>query len=241
VRYRLRIVIVTILVLSTVLADSGMGGLAMSHPTQQRSGSDPVGQSITLPAPRLDSATSVERALHKRRSVREFKPEPLTLPEVAQLLWAAQGVTDPREGFRTAPSAGATYPLEVYLAAGRIQGLAAGVYRYQPSAHAVVRVHDGDVRQSLTDAALGQRWVGEGAAVLVLAAVYERTTQRYGDRGIRYVHMEVGHAAQNVYLQGVALGLGAVVVGAFHDGQVRRIIRMLQREVPLYIMPVGRT
>lgn len=240
-RYRLHIAIVTTLVLRTVLAGSGMGGLAMSHPAQRRSGSDPVGQSITLPAPRLDSATSVERVLHKRRSVREFKTEPLTIPEVAQLLWAAQGITDPKEGLRTAPSAGATYPLEVYLAAGRVQGLTAGVYRYKPSAHALVRVHEGDIRQALTDAALGQRWVGEGAAVLVLAAVYERTTQRYGDRGIRYVHMEVGHAAQNVYLQGVALGLGTVVVGAFHDGLVRRIMRMLQRETPLYIMPVGRT
>ncbi|MDR7475870.1 MAG: SagB/ThcOx family dehydrogenase, partial [Armatimonadota bacterium] len=156
-----------------------------------------------------------------RRSIREFKPGPLTLPEVAQLLWAAQGTTDPQEGFRTAPSAGATYPLEVYLAVGRVQKLAEGVYRYSPAAHALARLREGDVRQALADAALGQRCVGEGAAVLVLAAVYERTAQRYGDRGIRYVHMEVGHAAQNVYLQGVTLGLGTVVVGAFHDQQVR--------------------
>jgi SagB-type dehydrogenase family enzyme len=195
---------------------------------------------LRLPAPRRESDTSVERALAIRRSIRDFKDVPLKLPEVSQLLWAAQGITEPRRGFRTAPSAGATFPLELYLVAGNVQGVRVGVYRYRPLHHDLTRVADGDVRRPLAAAALGQRWVEQGAVVLVIAAVYERTTRRYGERGVRYVHMEVGHAAQNVYLQAAALGLGTVVVGAFTDDRVRGIIHMPPREHPLYLMPVGR-
>lgn len=206
---------------------------------------------IKLPAPEKDSETSIEEALLERRSIREYKDEPLTLDEVSQLLWAAQGVTDPR-GFRTAPSAGATYPLEVYVVVGNVNNLSEGVYKYKPHEHELVRVAEGDKREELCDAALGQRWVEEGAIVIVFSAVYERTTGRYKTpvrdertgasylRGIRYVHMEVGHAAQNVYLQAESLKLGTVVVGAFSDDKVKKIVNMPEEERPLYIMPVGR-
>jgi len=195
---------------------------------------------VKLPEPRHDSGVSIEETLLKRRSVRDYTGECLNLQEVSQLLWAAQGTTDPR-GFRTAPSAGATYPLETYILVGDVEDLTEGVYRYIPAKHKLVKVLDGDWRAQLAGAALGQSSVKEGAVNIVFTAIYERTTQKYSDRGIRYVHMEVGHAAQNVYLQAVALGLGTVVIGAFHDDQVQEILKLPQNEQPLYIMPVGRT
>ena len=194
---------------------------------------------VTLPEPRLESEVSLEEALLKRRSVREYSNEPLTLVEVAQLLWAAQGITS-EWGGRTAPSAGALYPLEVYVAVGNVDGLAPGVYKYRPQTHELVRIMDDDVREKLALASLGQPWVKEGAIDIVIAAVYERTTKKYGDRGIRYVHMEAGHAAQNIYLQAAALNIGMVTVGAFSDDQVKSIMGMLKDEVPLYVIPVGR-
>ncbi|MQY55622.1 MAG: SagB/ThcOx family dehydrogenase [Dehalococcoidia bacterium] len=194
---------------------------------------------VKLPELRYDSDVSLEQSLLQRRSIRTYTGEPLTLQEVSQLLWAAQGITDPR-GFRTAPSAGALYPLEVYVVAGDVQGLTLGVYRYEPAQHQLVRVIDGDKRASLADAALTQPWVKEGAVVFVFTAVYERTTAKYDDRGIRYVHIEVGHAAQNLCLQATAMGLGAVTVGAFHDEAVAELLNLPQDEQPLYIIPVGR-
>ncbi len=194
---------------------------------------------IKLPPPRYESKTSLEQALLKRRSVREYSDAPLLLHELSQLLWAAQGITS-RDGLRTAPSAGALYPLEVYVVAGRVEGLPSGVYQYRPRDHELALIVSGDKRRELYEAALQQEWVREGAASLVFSAVYERTTWRYGERGIRYVHMEVGHAAQNVCLQATALDLGTVVVGAFHDDRVKRILHMPDEEQPLYILPVGR-
>lgn len=210
-------------------------------PPPTESGSDhPAGLAeLVLPSPRTDGDVSLEQTLLQRRSVRNYTGEPLTLDEVSQLLWAAQGITDAR-GYRTAPSAGATYPLEIYLVAGDITEVSSGVYRYEPAEHKLVKVIDGDVRAGLAAAALAQSPVREGAASIVFTAVYARTTRRYGDRGMTYVHMEVGHAAQNVYLQAVALSLGTVVIGAFIDEQVSRILSLPADEQPLYIMPVGR-
>jgi SagB-type dehydrogenase family enzyme len=165
--------------------------------------------------------------------------QPLTLQEVSQLLWAAQGITDPR-GFRTAPSAGGLYPLEIYLVVGEVEILDRGVYRYRPQGHILVKVLDGDRRTGLAETALGQAWVREAAIDIVIVAVYERTAVKYGDRGIRYVHMEAGHAAQNLCLQATAIGLGTVTIGAFHDEQVKEVLRSLEDEQPLYVMPVGK-
>ncbi len=196
-------------------------------------------ETIKLPEPAEDGKISLEKAMLKRRSVRSFKDSPLILAEVSQLLWAAQGVTSPR-GLRTAPSAGALYPLEVYIVAGNVADLPDGVYHYRPAGHELVRVIKGDKRTELCSAALGPTSVRNAAAVIVFAAVYERTTVKYGDRGIQYVHMETGHAAQNVFLQTVPLNLGTVVIGAFYDDEVRKVLKMSDREQPLYIMPVGR-
>jgi SagB-type dehydrogenase family enzyme len=194
---------------------------------------------IDLPEPQYDSDVSIEQSLLERRSVRDYSGQPLTLEEISQLLWAAQGTTDP-QGFRTAPSAGGLYPLELYLVAGDVEDLAAGVYRYQPDGHQLVKTADGDKRAGLAEAALGQEWVEEGAVSIVFTGVYERTTGKYGDRGVRYVHMEAGHAAQNLCLQATALGLGAVTVGAFYDEQVTKLLNLPAEERPLYVIPVGR-
>jgi SagB-type dehydrogenase family enzyme len=198
------------------------------------------GNRIELPEPRLESHISIEQTLLNRRSLRSYKNQPLTIVEVGQLLWAAQGITEKSLGFRTAPSAGATYPFEVYLVAGEVAGLTAGIYQYDYQHHRLILRREGDFRDELAESALGQSSVANGAINIVLTGIYERTTQRYGDRGIRYVHIEAGHIAQNVLLQAVALGLGSVPVGAFNDNNVQKNLDLPENEIPLYILPVGR-
>ncbi len=198
-----------------------------------------VNESIKLPPAKIDGTISIEKALHERRSAREFKKQPLTFGELSQLLWAAQGISGPA-GLRTAPSAGALYPLEVYVLVGKVEGITAGIYKYNPHGHEVIRILEGDRRKELSEAALSQVSVRDAAAVFVFAAVYERTTTKYGRRGIRYVHMEAGHAGENVCLQAVALNLGAVVTGAFEDEKVKKIVNMTAKEEPLYLIPMGR-
>jgi SagB-type dehydrogenase family enzyme len=214
---------------------------AMAAPAKENTQKMPehASEKIKLPEPKYSGVMSVEEALMMRRSVRVFKEGPVMLAELSQLLWAAQGMTDPK-GLRTAPSAGALYPLELYVVAGNVDGLSAGVYKYRPDSHELLSIVKGDRRNDLCNAALGQSSIKRAALVLVLSGVYERTTAKYGDRGIRYVHMEAGHAAQNVYLQAVPLQMGTVVIGAFQDGEVKKIFRMTDREIPLYIMPAGR-
>ena len=184
-------------------------------------------------------AASLEELLRERRSVRDYADAPLTQDEVLKLLWAGQGITRAWGG-RTAPSAGALYPLELYLVAGNVENLAPGVYKYKPTQNTLSLVKDGDVRAGLAAAAWGQACVREGAIDIVIAAVYERTTRKYGPRGETYVHIEVGHAAQNICLQATALGLGLVTVGAFQDQLVKMIVGMAANEAPLYVIPVGR-
>jgi SagB-type dehydrogenase family enzyme len=194
---------------------------------------------IPLPLPRQDNKTSVEKAMRERRSVRQYKNVPIALTDLSQLLWAAQGSSGIGGG-RTTPSAGALYPLEVYVVVGNVAGLSAGIYSYNPQKHRLARIAEGDARAELSSAALRQSSIEKAAAVLVISCVYERTTIKYGERGSRYVHMEAGHAAQNVYLQAVSLNLGTVVIGAFHDKEVRTVLHLPGEMQPLSIMPVGR-
>jgi SagB-type dehydrogenase family enzyme len=194
---------------------------------------------VALPEVRREGSVSVEGALAHRRSVRTYAAEPLTLAEVGQLLWAAQGVTS-GDGGRTAPSAGALYPLEIYLVAGNVSGLPPGAYRYDPKRHRLLHHKHGDLREGLAELALEQSWVAEAPALLVFAAVPKRTARKYGGRALRYVHIEVGHAAQNVYLQAAALGLGTVMVGAFEDAPLGRVLGLPSAERPVSLMPVGR-
>jgi SagB-type dehydrogenase family enzyme len=194
---------------------------------------------IKLSEPHVDGQVSVERALAARRSVRRFKNGSLNLVEVSQLLWSAQGVSNSR-GYRTAPSAGALYPLEIYLAAGRIDELAAGIYKYMIAGHALRKIADGDRRADLSQAALNQNSITKAPVVLLFCTVNERVTCKYGDRGMRYIFMEIGHAAQNVCLQAVALGMGTVVIGAFRDNEVKMVAHLADNERPAYIIPIGR-
>lgn len=186
-----------------------------------------------LPAPRPSGPLSLEEALRRRRSVREFEGTALTDEEIAQLSWAAQGRTSVT-GLRTAPSAGALYPLEVYVA------LPGGLYRFDSGRHALEMRSDRDLRPELQRAGLGQDAIGDAPAVFVISGAFERTEVKYGPRRTpRYVHMEAGHAAQNLLLQAVALGLGAVPIGAFYDDSVREVLSLPEGERPLYLIPVG--
>jgi SagB-type dehydrogenase family enzyme len=194
---------------------------------------------VRLPAPQKQGLLSVEAALKKRRSIRNFKDVPLALQSVSQLLWAAQGITDKRE-FRTVPSAGALYPLELYLIAGKTEGLEPGIYQYRPGDHSLHLVTAGDFRQTLCRAALRQDAISQAPVVFLIGAVPARTTGKYGERGIRYVHMEAGHAAQNILLQAVSLDLGGVAIGAFSDHDVGRLLKIDRDTIPLYIVPVGK-
>lgn len=194
---------------------------------------------IQLPAPKYRGDVSLEEVLKKRRSLRSFAKGPLSSEHTGQLLWAAQGITDPA-GLRTAPSAGALYPLETYLVVREVDGLEKGVYKYLPKPHALKRIDtkEKDPSYELYNAALMQDWVRAAQINIVFGAVFERTTSKYRERGIRYVYMEAGHAAQNVLLQAEALSLGGVVIGAFYDDRVKKAVGM--EEEPIYIISVGR-
>ncbi len=195
---------------------------------------------IKLLVPLQKGKLSLEQAIARRRSVRRFKDEPLTLEQLSQLLWSAQGTTG-TDGRRAVPSAGATYPLEVFIVIGEhgVHSLVAGMYHYDAGNHSLSLHQSGDLRQKLADAALGQSAIGKCPVDMVVCAIHPRTAYRYGHRGERYVHMEVGHVGQNVALQAVALGLGTVMVGAFQDEDVMKALKLEEQIRPLYIIPIG--
>lgn len=193
---------------------------------------------VVLPAAVRDGGPSVARALAERRSVRALGDAPLSLEQLGQLLWAAQGVNRPDQR-RTAPSAGATYPIEVFVVVGAVPEVSAGVYRYRPREHDLVRIASGDRRGALVDVALRQQWMTPAPAIVVVAAEFARTMQRYGERGVRYVHIEVGAVAENVYLQAGALGLGTTFVGSFDDAAVKRVLELPSSMEPLALLPIG--
>ena len=197
---------------------------------------------ISLPPPDHRGEVSLEEAIYTRRSIRSFADRPLSLKEVSQLLWAAGGKTiDGITGAtRSYPSAGGIYPLAIYLIAGNVTGLPAGIYRYNWKRHSLALLKTGDLRIKLVRAALGQSFIDRAPASIVITADIKRTTSRYGTRGeIRYVPMDTGHAGQNVSLQAQALGLGSVIVGAFNDEAMEKILEK-RGETTLYIIPVGR-
>ena len=200
-----------------------------------------------LPAPSIKGEVSVEESLNSRRSRRSFLPDGVTEKDLSQILWAAYGVTKPstnpniKGGLRTAPSAGARYPLEIYAVIGNIPGIDPGFYKYDASAHKIVLVIPGDLRKELTAASLNQKMIQDAPFSIFYSAVYSRITDRYGDRGReRYVCMDLGHSAQNVYLQAEALKLGTCAIGAFNDEMVKNVLKVKEPEVPLYIMPIGK-
>jgi len=207
-----------------------------------------IDNQIYLPSPSRKGDVSLEEAIARRRSIRHFTSEAISQLQLSQILWAAQGITDTRLKFRTVPSAGATYPLEIFVVCGRngIEDMADGIYHYHIDSHSLALRHSGDVRLELAKAALDQQYIYEAPVDIIMCAVYSRTLMGYGDRGERYVHIEVGHAGQNIYLQATALGLATVAIGAFDDEWVGKVLGLdkeykpLSIMEPLYIMPLGR-
>lgn len=193
---------------------------------------------VRLPKPEASNRSSIEEFIAKRRSVRRYKDEELSESVISRLLWAAQGISS-GGGLRTSPSAGALYPLEVHVVTGGEGELEPGVYRYIPEGHTLLREIAGDVREKLSKAALSQPMIRNAPVSFVISAVYARITGKYGSRGLRYAHMEAGHAAQNVYLLGVELGIGTCAVGAFEDEEVKNVLKLPGNEEPLYILPLG--
>jgi SagB-type dehydrogenase family enzyme len=189
---------------------------------------------ISLPSPITDGQNSLEKVLSERRSIREFQSNALELAEIGQLLWAAQGITDKR-GYRTAPSAGALYPLELYVVSSE------ATYQYEPVAHTLKLHQEGDLRKDLFEVALKQEAIYEAPVTIVITAVFARVEQKYGSaRSPRYVHLEAGHAAQNILLQAVSLDLGATPIGAFEDRKVQSVLGLPADHEPLYLIPVGK-
>ena len=195
-----------------------------------------------LPSPQTTGTVSVEQTLENRRSRREYIDKAISAEQLSQILWAAYGITNPtqRGGLRTAPSAGAVYPLEIYAIVGKVEGIEAGVYKYIAKEHKIIRIIEKDIREELSVAALRQESINKAPATIFYSAIYSRMTERYGDRGSeRYVCMDLGHSAQNVYLQAEALNLGTCAVGAFSDDKVAEILQLTGEEKPLYLMPIG--
>lgn len=189
-------------------------------------------ETIHFPQPDRRGERTLEWVMDQRFSCRSFSSKALTTAQIGQLLWAAQGSN--AHGGRTAPSAGARYPLEVYAVT------AEGVGHYDPVGHRLLPGARGDIRQGLADAALAQSFVAQAPLTIVLCAIFARVTARYGRaRGERYTLFEVGHAAQNVLLQAVALGLGSVAVGAYDDRAVHQVLGVAEDHVPLYLLPIG--
>jgi SagB-type dehydrogenase family enzyme len=199
------------------------------------------GSEIKLPAPRERGEMSLEEAIARRRSVRRYGTESLSLSHLSQVLWAAQGLTDAR-GLRAAPSAGATYPLEVYVfvARGGVEGLEEGIYHYNANNHSLHLHKGGNLKEELAIAALDQEFIAQAPVDIVICALYERTSWRYRGRAERYVHMEVGHVGENIHLQAAALGLAVVMVGAFEDDGVRKLMGLEEEVRPLYIIPLAK-
>lgn len=229
--------------------------MIMSWKPPFRKGRETADRERLIPLPRASNGgvVSVERAIADRRSTRRFAPAPLTVDELSQLLWAGQGLTQvaeqprpvpgirqPPGGYRTAPSAGALFPLELYAVIGTAVDLGPGVYHYRPTRHGLQKTADGDLRKALWDVALQQDAIGSAPVSIVIAAVVERTAAKYGDRAERYVLVEVGAVAENIALQAGALGLGTVLIGAFQDRLVKQVLNLPGDHDVVGIMPVGR-
>jgi len=198
---------------------------------------------LSLPTPSRKGTVSVEEALSSRRTHRSFQGCALSLKQFSQMLWAAYGVTAVTSGrhLKTAPSAGATYPIDIYAVVGEggIESVAPGVYHYRPESHSLRPVGSGDVRSQVAAACLRQMWMAPAPLFIVITGEYARCSAKYGPRGVIYTHIEAGHVAQNVFLQAEALGLKAGIVGAFEKEDLGKALHIPAAHEPLLVMPVG--
>jgi SagB-type dehydrogenase family enzyme len=196
---------------------------------------------MRLPRPDVTGQVTLEKAIKSRRTIRSFASDPIGLKHFSQILWAAQGIVEAGGFRRSVPSGGALYPIDVYAVVGEsgVEELEAAVYRYEPRSHEITLRVAGDLRQEVARAALGQMWMAGAPVNLIVTAEYKRSSSKYGERGVRYSMIEAGHVGQNIFLQAEALGLGAGIVGAFHDQEVMRVAKLDPGHDPLLIMPVG--
>lgn len=235
--------LILILIVIVLAAALSAFFLYFSIPAPSENPSRAVLAVIKLPDPELKSNMSVEESIQNRRSVRVFTNKSLSLKDVSQLLWAAQGITNKQFNLRSAPSSGQTYPLEVYLVVGKngVEGLSEGVYRYDPPNHQLQKILNGDKRSDLAKAANGQAWVKNVPVDIVITGNYQRTMNKYGNNNlsIQFVHLEAGHAGENICLEATARGLGTVSVGSFNDISVKTLLNIPVEENTLYIFPVG--
>jgi len=195
---------------------------------------------ISLPEPKLDGSVSLEKCLFVRRSIREFRDEPMSLADVSQLLWSSSGITDRHTGYRTTPSGGGLFPLETILIAGRVDGLESAAYRYVPASHSLEKLAPGDHREAFQATCFNQTFISAAPVTIVWAAVYERTEVKYGDLSPALIHMEMGHAAQNVSLQAIPLGYDAVCIGAMNAFDVIKMLGLKHDEIPEYAISIGK-
>jgi len=198
---------------------------------------------VNLPEPKIDGGRFLWKLLAKRRTIRKYLQEPVTLEELSQLLWATQGITERKPGgeFRVAPSAGALYPVETYLFARNVVDLDPGVYHYNVKAHVLESLKNADLSESLRSACMDQNMVTKAGVTFVWSAVFARSRNKYKDRAYRYIYMDVGHIAQNLQLGAESLGLGCCLIGAFYDDEVNRLLDLDgEDESIIYIATVGR-
>lgn len=195
---------------------------------------------IQLPEPKTKGQVSIEEAIANRRSVRGYKDEPLTLAEISQLVWAAQGITDSDLGKRSAPSAGGIYPVEIYVVVQNVEGLEAGVYHYVPAVNVLEEVFLEEVSERLSGTALGQDFIAEAPVNLIVTGNAPIVMEKYGNEGMKYTNIEIGHVSQNIYLQAEGLGLGTVTIGALNEEAIRHVLDLPSEHTPHYIMPVGK-
>ncbi len=196
---------------------------------------------IGLPAEQVYNGLSVEKAIARRRSLRDFTGTGMSLAELSHILYYSSGITDEHEGLRAAPSAGATYPIEVYAIANNVESLTKGIYHYLIQSHELELLREGDFRNEMSRAALGERMFRQANVILVLSAVFQRTQRRYRERAQRYIFFEAGHIAQNTYIVATSMGLGACAIGAFYDDEFNHLLGLDGRnESVLYLLAVGK-
>lgn len=186
-------------------------------------------KAIQLSVPRLSGPVSFEQALATRRSVRQFTGQPFNFVQIGQLAWAGQGITEPQKGFRTAPSAGAIYPIKLYFATDQ------GLFVYNPKGHRLEKTLEPDIRGALA----GQEAVAKAGCDIIIAGSQSKLAARFSDKAKEYMLLEAGHIAQNIQLQAVCLELGSVVIGGFDANQVHKVCKLPKDMEPLLIISVG--
>ncbi|MCK4501193.1 SagB/ThcOx family dehydrogenase [Candidatus Babeliales bacterium] len=226
------------LLLGTIAALTHTSNIAQHVKTPKSLTQQKATKTIKLPIPNKTGNYSLEKALATRRSIRNYKQKLMTLAQLSQLLWSAQGSTG-SDNLRSAPSAGALYPLEIYAAVSNISGLEIGIYKYNSQKNMLTLIIDDNQQDKIFQAGNQQSALKQPAATLILTGTYARTQKKYGTRSTRYVHMEAGHASQNIYLQATAMNLGTVAIGAFSDTAIKNLMGLPIGEQPLYLMPIG--